>query len=63
MAGELVGLPLELAYKKWRAANPLPSVVKEYNQKKVQKKAEGGAIMPLSLKHVYFHRKARGGKV
>lgn len=64
MAGELIGLPLELAYKKWRAANPLPSVVKEYAQKKPQKKAEGGPVtMPLSLKHVYFHRKARGGSV
>jgi hypothetical protein len=64
MAGELLGLPLELAYRKWRAANPLPSVVKEYNQKKVQKKAEGGpAVLPLSLQNVYYHRKARGGSV
>lgn len=64
LAGELVGWPLELAYKKWRSANPLPSVVKEYNQKKPQKKAEGGpVIMPLSLRNVYYHRMARGGRV
>jgi hypothetical protein len=65
MAGELVGLPLELAYKKWRSAHPLPSAVKDYSEKKKPKelkKADGGSI-PLSLKHVYFHRKARGGSV
>jgi hypothetical protein len=63
MAGELIGLPLELAYQKYRSRNPLPNV-KEIDKKKPLKKAEGGpVVMPMSLRNVYFHRKARGGSV
>jgi hypothetical protein len=64
--GEMIGIPAELAYEYFNQDEPKTSgsVVKKYVEEHAPKKAKGGTVItpgiPLSLKHVFYHRLSKG---